>query len=136
MLTTNSIILVSWGFEFSLRTDTKSAVSRQSSVVVVVSTGTLLPCTFCRFHRALDGNFTGFTEQFDVAYCPMQGLHLDTGFADDTWRIESGVMVFTANTRSRALTRAALELYEGGILAISEVRKTKNNLKKQIKKKW
>ena len=72
------------------------------------------------FHRPLDGAFIDFVARYDVTYCPMQGHNYGTtGLDDPTWRVESGVMAFRANARTRALTRAALELYNGGTLRIA-----------------
>lgn len=72
------------------------------------------------FLRPLDGEFTEFVAKHDVTYCPMQGRNLGTlGLDDPRWRVESGVMAFHVNARTRALTSAALELYDGGTLRVA-----------------
>lgn len=67
--------------------------------------------------RPLDAAFLAFARTHDVAYdVPFRpgerGFRI--GWHDETWRVESGVMVFSVSRRSRALSRAALEWYVGG----------------------
>ena len=68
--------------------------------------------------------FQEFLSRHDFAYIPMRGkshaFWTKSPF-DMPWLIESGVMAFTVNARSRALAAAALQLYEGGMLNLREV---------------
>ena len=69
--------------------------------------------------RALDARFLGFCKRFDVVYTAFRGRAANTlGLGDTSWRVESGVIAFTANARSRALAEAAMQVYDGALLSI------------------
>ena len=74
--------------------------------------------------KPVDTQFLDFVRQFDVTYIPFTTNKLwnhepKINFQDISspfWRIESGVTVFTANSRSRKLLDEVISLYRGKLL--------------------
>ena len=90
-----------------------------------VLTGHVLWCdSDIEFVRPLDPRFQSFISKYDFTYMPFKGpgryapTGYTEGFADPCWWVESGLMVFAANARAAAITAAAVELYEGGLLRL------------------
>lgn len=89
-----------------------------------------------RFQKPLNGAFAAFVREFDVTYCPFLGREMMRGLDDPFWRIESGVFIIVANARTRALTAAALELYDGGILAITRACEARGVTEPECAEPW
>ena len=90
--------------------------------------------TDVEFKRPLDAAFVAWASQHEFAYTPLPGngfhkrqwnqpdraLPRDPDYPrHDHWIIESGFMSFVPNRCTRALASAAVELYEGGLLALA-----------------
>ena len=90
--------------------------------------------TDVEFKRPLDAAFVAWASQHEFAYTPLPGngyhkrqwsqpdraFALDKAYAThDHWIIESGFMTFVPNQCTRRLASAAVELYEGGLLALA-----------------
>jgi hypothetical protein len=88
------------------------------------------------FRKPPDAAFYSFVNQYDISYIPFTtntiwGVPPVANFVDiesPYWRIESGIVVLTANKRSMQLMDRATDLYRGRLLKLTQDCLTDPNL--------